>query len=307
MARIYTLGETLLDIFFKDGNAIASRPGGAMLNTAVSIGRLGLPVYLVSEYANDLLGQSIDQFLFANGVQMDHIYRFENGKTALAMAFLDENNEARYSFYKNYPGERLLIEQPEFQPDDIVLFGSFYSIQPEVRDPILSLVRKARQSGALIIYDPNIRSPHKKQIKDNWDAILENIRLADIVRASNEDFNTIFDINNQNDAFKLVQENDCQYLIYTMNKDGVYLLYDQKNHHYKVPSIDVVSTVGAGDSFNAGLIYGISKNNYLKEDIFSLSFEEWSALIEEGIGFSANVCQSMDNYISAKFAENISE
>ncbi len=307
MARIYTIGETLLDIFIKDGQAIASRPGGAMLNTAISLGRLGLPVYLISEYANDQVGQTIDHFLLENNVSSDYIYHYKDGRTALAMAFLDDQNEAKYTFYKQYPKGRLKIKTPDFTPEDIILFGSFYALLPDVRNQILAIIKKARRTGALIIYDPNIRSPHKKQISKLKGAISENISLADIIRGSNEDFNTIFDINNQNDALKEVLKHDCQHLIYTMNKDGVYLLYDQQSHYYKVPGIETVSTVGAGDSFNAGLIYAIWKNKLMKDDINNLPFEVWSSLIEEGISFSSDVCQSLDNYISVELARRLSK
>ncbi len=307
MGRIYTIGETLLDIFFKDDQPFASRPGGAMLNTAVSLGRLGLPVSLITEYAHDQIGQSIDKFLSGNGVQTDLVYRFEQGKTALAMAFLNQENDATYTFYKQYPEERLIIDMPEFAADDIVLFGSFYALSPAVRKPIMNMLNNAHEAGALIIYDPNIRSPHKKRISKHWVAISENFNIANIVRGSDEDFNTIFDFHDHTEAFNEVQKHGSQCLIYTMNKDGIHLLYDHWSHYYRVPVIETVSTVGAGDSFNAGLIYAIWKNKINRQKLPALSFESWSMLIEEGIRFAADVCQSMDNYISTDFVKSLKQ
>ena len=305
MSVIYAIGETLLDVFFKNGEVIGSRPGGAMLNTAVSLGRLGLPVFLMSEYAKDQVGLVIDRFLGKNGVGLDHIYRFEEGKTALAMAFLDEDGEASYDFYKQYPRQRLQIDIPEFRPGDIVLFGSFYALLPEIRNRIMPILNKARESGAIIIYDPNIRNPHKEEIGALRDAISENISIADIVRGSDEDFLNIFNIKCQTEAFDEVQKAGSEILIYTMNKHGVHLLCKNKSYFYKVPKLRTLSTVGAGDSFNAGIIYDIWENNIKKPDLQDLMNERWSHIIETGIRFASIVCKSMDNYISTDFASKI--
>jgi fructokinase len=305
MSMIYTLGETLLDVFFKKGEVIGSRPGGAMLNTAVSLGRINAPVSLVSEYGKDQVGLLIDKFLGENGVGLDHIFRFEEGKTALAMAFLDEDGEASYDFYKQYPQQRLQIDIPEFRPGDIILFGSFYALLPEIRKRIIPIITKAREKGCIIVYDPNIRSPHRKDIFRLRDAISENISMADIIRGSDEDFLNIFNINNQIDAFNEVQKADSQILIYTRNKHGVHLICKNKSHFYRAPKIRTVSTVGAGDSFNAGIIYEIWLKKLKRTDIIDLPFETWNEIIETGIHFASIVCQSMDNYISSDFASKI--
>ena len=96
------------------------------------------------------------------------------------MAFLNEQNEAKYSFYKIYPEERLKVDLPSFQADDILLFGGFYSLMSEVRQQLMSFVRAASKAGAFILYDPNIRSPHKVEINELRALIYENISLANI-------------------------------------------------------------------------------------------------------------------------------
>jgi sugar/nucleoside kinase (ribokinase family) len=68
MRKIFAIGETVLDIIFKNGQPAASNAGGAMLNTAVSLGRLGLPVHFISEYGTDQVGVLIDHFLNCNGI-----------------------------------------------------------------------------------------------------------------------------------------------------------------------------------------------------------------------------------------------
>ena len=100
MRKIFGTGETVLDIIFKNGQPQAAKPGGAMFNSLVSLGRAGLPVYFISEYADDDVGSHIDSFLHSNGVDTSHVHHYSDGKTKLALAFLHERNDATYTFYK---------------------------------------------------------------------------------------------------------------------------------------------------------------------------------------------------------------
>ena len=128
MSRIFAIGETVFDIIFKNGKPASSTPGGSMLNTAVSLGRLGLDVYFISEYGKDKVGELVDNFLRTNGVSTDYVSRSDDLPSSLALAFLDDNNNADYSFYKYHPEKRLDIPFPELTHSDIVLYGSFYVI-----------------------------------------------------------------------------------------------------------------------------------------------------------------------------------
>jgi fructokinase len=75
---------------------------------------------------------------------------------------------------------------------DVVLFGSFYSLDPAVHDKIISFVRKSKENGAIIIYDPNIRRNHLTEVIELMQNVGENISLAHIVRGSNEDFLNLY-------------------------------------------------------------------------------------------------------------------
>ena len=133
MRKIYGIGETLLDIIFKNGQPQAAKPGGAMLNSTVSLGRIGLPVSLVSEYADDDVGSIIDKFLQENGVGTTFVDHYRDGNTALAIAVLNERNDASYTLYKDYPSRRLEMDFPAILKDDIILCGSIYAITSEIR------------------------------------------------------------------------------------------------------------------------------------------------------------------------------
>lgn len=288
MAAVYTIGESLVDIIFKNGHPIAAKAGGSMLNTAVSLSRSGIKVYHISEYSNDEAGVLIQNFLLSNNIGTDYINRYTDGKTAIALAFLDKNKDAKYSFYKQYPYKRLQIVMPIFKSEDILLFGSFYSLQDEVRKEVMGIVREAKSKGCTIIYDPNIRNPHKNDMPTLRHRVEENFMHTDIVRASNQDFENIFGITEAADAWLLCQKYNVKFLLYTMNKNGTYHFSRKSVDFYPSKAIDPVSTIGAGDSFNAGLIKGILES---EKNI------EWPKAIEYGIDFATKVCMSLENYI----------
>jgi len=195
MRKIYGIGETVYDIIFKDGAPQAAKPGGSVLNAMVSLGRTGLPVSFISEYGKDDVGSLIDNFLETNGVDTSCAYRYYDANTSLALAFLDDKNDAHYTFHKDFPEKRLDIEFPHLKREDILLCGSFYAVWSEIRPKFLEFIRSAADSGALVLYDPNFRKSHVSELDILKPLIIENMQIASIVRGSDEDFRNIFGVN----------------------------------------------------------------------------------------------------------------
>lgn len=303
--KIYTIGETVYDIIFNDGEIVSGKAGGSMLNTSVSLGRAGCDVSFISEVGDDDLGKTILNFLNENGVDVSFVYSFSKGKTPVALAFLDENKNANYSFYKAYPKQRSQQEFPVIHENDIVLFGSFFAVNPEVRQRVLDFVEKAKKAGALIIYDPNIRHPKAHNLEEVRKAVQENFAVADIVRASHEDFKVLFDTDDPEIAKEINLEYSGAHLLFTHAADFVFSANANHSAFYKVPPIDVVSTIGAGDNFNAGIIVALLKNKVYKQDLKNLDKKTWHKIIDSGISFSQEVCKSYENYISVDFAKGI--
>ncbi len=293
--KIFCIGETVLDIIFRDNQPIAARPGGSMLNSAVSLGRAGMPVYFISDYAQDHAGDLVHGFLMQNGVSTQYVSRYSDGKTALALAFLDDRQIADYSFYRIFPGDRLNLPIPAVQPGDIVLFGSYYALTVSIRAKLTGFIRNAKENGAFIIYDPNFRSAHLSELNTLKPLIMENISLASLVRGSDEDFTNIFGISDVQDAFEYINKAGCPFLIYTKNSEGVEVATQTYNRSYAVPRIKPVSTIGAGDAFNAGIIYAAVSGTPGSANPPGWL---WDHLVETGVLFSEDVCQSLDNYIS---------
>jgi fructokinase len=222
MQRIFAIGETVLDIIFKESQVKDAKPGGSMLNSAVSLGRAGQEVFLITEFARDQVGLHVQGFLEQNGVDCTYVYHFDQGKTPLALAFLNEQSDASYVFYKSYPKNRLNVSMPDFSENDIVLFGSFFGIDPLIRPQVLDIIHKAREQGALVIYDPNFRKPHAHELEKLKTVILENIELSHIVRGSHEDFKIIFNADEINQVRERIGDGP-DILLMTNSSDGVYL------------------------------------------------------------------------------------
>lgn len=303
MRRGFALGETILDIIFKNNVAVASSPGGAMLNTSVSLGRAGVSVYLISEFGRDHTGDVIHSFLAKNHVKTNYIYRYAEEKTGIALAYLDDQNESHYEFYKKYPDKRLNIELPNFSEKDILIFGSFYSVEKVLRPTIIKILKKAKKAGALLIYDPNMRSPHQKDIPHIIDNIEENFQYADIIRGSHEDFQTIYGLDNAEAVFNKIHPD--KNIIYTHSRHGIWLRANNEIRFYKTDQIQTKSTIGAGDSFNAGLIYALMKHIKSKADMLHLRENIWENIIITASSFAADVCKSYENYVSMEFAEKL--
>lgn len=301
MRKIYGIGETVFDIIFKNGQPQAAKPGGAMLNSAVSLGRIGLPVSFISEYANDDVGKLIDTFLSDNGVGTGFVDHFINGKTKLALAFLNEKNDASYTFYQNYPERRLEVNFPLIQKDDIILCGSIYAITEEIRTKFRDFTAGAKEKEALIIYDPNFRPSHSSELEKLTPMIVENMQTASLIRGSDEDFKNIFGAATPDEAWSIVSRY-CDCMVYTANVEGVHVRTTGFSGKFPVKQIKPVSTIGAGDNFNAGMMAALYKNQITGNQLDKMGEEMWSKVISMGVDFATNVCLSYENYISSEFA-----
>lgn len=296
--RIFGIGETVLDLIIKDMHPQALKAGGSVLNALVSLARCNHDVYFISEIGRDKAGDMAIDFLTKNGINTQYINRFKNGQTPLAMAVLNEKNDAEYEFYKNYPSERKLIAPTIFTENDIVLFGSFYAINPDIRELVVKIVKCAKDAGSTIIYDPNFRKSHQNN-KDLQLAVERNMSLATVVRASDEDVLNLFKIKDVDIIFDKLKHL-CSNIIITANAKGVYHFSNISNNHYLTPTIKPISTIGAGDNFNAGIIHTLSNMSSFNANELE---NTWASLILNGIIFASEVCMSYDNYVSEEFGK----
>mgnify|MGYP000697778272 FL=1 len=200
---------------------------------------------------------------------------FPEGKSPVSLAFLNERNDAEYIFYKDYPRQRLEVNMPEISSDDIIMIGSYFAITPVLRDKVKELLDRAHDAGAIIYYDVNFRSTHANEAIKLMPTIIENFEYADILRGSTEDFQNMF---RQPDADKVYSNHVgfyCPNFICTDADGDVRLRTKHVCKDYPVTPLKAVSTIGAGDNFNAGVVYGLLKYRVRRADLAELTEADW--------------------------------
>ena len=302
MRSVFGIGETILDIIFKEEQPYKAVPGGSVFNGLVSLGRLQVPVTFISEVGKDQVGDLILRFMAQNHISTQYIDRFPDGKSPISLAFLDANRNAKYAFYKDYPTQRLDVPFPRIEADDIFIIGSYYALNPALRPRMAEFLQYAHERKAIIYYDLNFRKAHAHEAIRLMPTVLENLEYADIVRGSDEDFLNLFGEQAGDRVYADHIQFYCDRLITTYGAKGVDLYTSRFKQHYDALAIEPQSTIGAGDNFNAGLIFGLLKEDVRLKDLADLTPDSWERIIRHGMALAGEVCQSYDNYISTDFA-----
>ncbi len=304
MRKVIGIGETVLDIIFKNEQPIGAVPGGSVFNGIISLGRAGINTTFISETGNDRVGRNIIQFLKDNHVDVTNINVYPEAKSPVSLAFLNEQNDAEYIFYKDHPHDKLDFIYPDIQANDIVMYGSYYAVNPVIRPQVQSFLEYAHNQGAILYYDVNFRSSHRDEVMKLRANILENLEYADIVRGSNEDFEVMFNMTGADMVYRSQISFYCKNFIYTQGANPVEIRgVNGMSRAFDVQKEETLSTIGAGDNFNAGFIYGLMKEGITHDMLYAgLTDQQWNLLISQGLQFSANVCKSISNSIDPDFA-----
>ena len=307
MRKVIGIGETVLDIIFRNEEPVGAIPGGSTFNAMISLGRSGIQATFISETGNDRVGRKILNFLEENHVDSSNVNVYPESKSPLSLAFLNDNNDAEYLFYKDHPRDRLDFSYPEVNEDDVVVFGSYYALNPVIRPQVLGFLQYAHQRGAILYYDVNFRASHQHEVMKLTANFLENLELADVVRGSHEDFDVMFHSKDADMVYRSQISFYCKKFIYTQGRLPLVLrAEDGFRKEYPVSAIDVVSTIGAGDNFNAGFVYGIIKHGITRAMVTDgLTEAQWDQLISCAQAFSADCCKSINNYVSTEFGDKM--
>ena len=248
---------------------------------------------MVTEAGGDYVGDLICNYLRDNGVSPEYVCRHEQVKSHISLAFLDEHNDAQYVFYKDHAGVSLDGKLPGMNNNDIVLFGSFFAINPAIRPVVGELLRAARKADAWLYYDVNFRKPHIADLPHVMPNIEENMSLSDVVRGSMEDFGYLYGLHDGDAIYERVSLY-CRTLILTDGARSIRAYSPEGCETYPVQAIETVSTVGAGDNFNAGYIFAMLQG-----------VNDQASRIEMAQRWSQDVCRQMGNNISDDLVASI--
>ncbi len=296
---VYTLGEMLLDVISekeipRESYIRHGYPGGAMLNAAVSLARSGVNTALISEAGDDAIAGHLIHFLEENRVLTEYIRQYPGSLTSVALAQLDTCKKPTYTFQKHYPNQRKLLMPKQITDTDILLFGSLYALDPAIRTEIQNILHAAIVAESILMYDPNIRQA--EQLSDNKceEALLENLKFATIIKGSDEDFDAVFGRQLPEKHIVALQNINPDAVIFiTIGAGGALAAWKKQRITKPAKIVRVISTIGAGDGFNAGLLAEMERSRMLKTELP----QHLDKLLDSGIAFSAAVCNSADNYI----------
>ena len=154
---------------------------------------------------------------------------------------------------------------------------------------MFAFLEHAQRQGAILYYDVNFRASHANDVMKVTPNILENLEFADIVRGSKEDFEVMFNKSEADIVYRSQISFYCKNFIYTQGAEPLILKgVGGFSKDYPVAQTETVSTIGAGDNFNAGFVYGLVKYGITRE------------MLEQ---FATNVCQSINNSVDQAFAD----
>ena len=293
MKKVIAIGEALIDFIPHDkGSALNDVenflrvPGGAPLNVAAAVAKLGGKSQMLTKLGQDGFGDAILNEVKPLGVDVSRISRTNEANTALAFVSLREDGERDFSFYRNPSADMLLSAEEicveDFNEKDILHFCSVSLIDAPIKEAHRRAIEIAKEKGCLISFDPNVRLPLWKNPEDCRKAILEFLPLSNIVKISDEELEFITGIKDEKEALDFLLTGDVKVIIYTKGTNGAEFITKERvifSPSFKVSAQD---TTGAGDSFIGSLLYQVAEGEYSLEQLVDLSEEK----VQEILTFS---------------------
>lgn len=276
-AEILCCGEALIDMLPRKSeqgeSAFAPHTGGAVFNTAIALGRLGAPAGYFGGLSRDLFGRLLEEDLRAAHVDAGLAPR-SDAPTTLAFVTLRDGH-ATYAFYDENTAGRMLAERDlPALPDSVktLFFGGISLVSEPCADSFAALAAREADKR-LIMLDPNIR-PGFIRDEPRYRARLERILAhADVVKVSDEDLDWITGDTNPNALIA----HGVKLVLMTRGAEGVSAVSAHGTRNLPANRVEVVDTVGAGDTFNAGFLAGLhqaglaSKPGFAAADLDALA------------------------------------
>ena len=293
MKKVIAIGEALIDFIpHEKGRALNNVenflrvPGGAPLNVAAAVAKLGGKSQMLTKLGQDGFGDAILNEVKPLGVDVSRISRTKEANTALAFVSLREDGERDFSFYRNPSADMLLsaeeICSEDFNERDILHFCSVSLIDAPIKEAHRRAIEIAKEKGCLISFDPNVRLPLWKQPEDCRKAILEFLPLSNIVKISDEELEFTTGIKDEKEALDSLLTGDVKVIIYTKGTNGAEFITKERvifSPSFKVSAQD---TTGAGDSLIGSLLDQVAEGEYSLEELVTLSEEK----VQEILTFS---------------------
>ncbi len=273
---ILCCGEALIDFLPRKGadGADVYQPfnGGSIYNTAIALGRLGTPVAYFGGLSTDFFGDSLVAGLKESNVDIRPA-KVQALDTTLAFVKLT-NGQARYVFVDAASAGRMVTKKdlPKLAKSCAALHFGSISLIPEPCASAFETLMKREAKTRVISLDPNIRATLIKSKRDHMARLNRLIAMADILKISDEDVHWMTGHHDLAKAAKAWLKKGPKIVAITKGGDGVEVYTKAFSFDHKAPSVVVADTVGAGDTFTAGLLATLYKDgNLTKENIANIS------------------------------------
>lgn len=286
---ILCCGEALIDMLpmsTSDGiDGYVPHAGGAVFNTAITLGRLGVRAGMLAGLSSDIFGQQLRKALMGSHVDISFAVS-TNRPTTLAFVQLT-NGHATYSFYdENSAGRMLLPDDLPTLPSEVsALYFSGISLASEPGAEAYASLCKKEAANRVVMVDPNIRPSFisdETAFRVRMDRMLAE---ADIVKVSDEDLNwMVVGPASFREKVGVILDKGPKMLVITRGGEGAFA-YTSCGEEVSVPSVKVAvrDTVGAGDTFNGGFLAKLAEMGLLSKDRLSeISREEISEALSLG-------------------------
>jgi fructokinase len=286
---ILCCGEALIDMLpreTRDGErAFVPCVGGSVFNSAVALGRLGQPVAFFSGLSNDLFGGMLQKALRDSGVELAYA-RIADRPTTLAFVHL-EAGQANYTFYDEATAGRMLTEEdmPRLAGDVTALLFGGISLAAEPCGSAYEALMSRESAARLVMLDPNIRPAFIKDSDAHKARTRRMAAMADIVKISEEDLAWLASAAPQSEAAEAMLGASTKLVVVTRGANGASAFWEGGSVTVEAAPVAVVDTIGAGDTFNAGLLAALGEAGRLtKEGLARLSEQD----IREALSFACS-------------------
>ena len=289
---ILCCGEALIDMLPRETTrgeaAFAPYAGGAVFNSAIALARLGAPVEFFTGLSSDSFGDMLRQTLVDSGVGTAYAH-VSDRPTTLAFVWL-RNEQASYLFYDEGTAGRMLAEAdlPPIGPAiNAMLFGAI-SLIPEPCGSTYEALLAREKDHRVIMLDPNIRPGFIPDADRHRARIRRMAAMSDIVKFSDEDLGWFDSVGSLEDRARRWLGTGAKLVLVTRGAKGAFAVTRDHLVEVDAQAVTVVDTVGAGDTFNAGLLASLNELGLLtKAGIATISVQDIRAALELGVRAAA--------------------
>jgi fructokinase len=272
MPSVLVIGEALVDVVHGLNGEIKNIPGGSPANTAVALARLGTKTYMKARTSRDKFGTEIRNYLTNQNVNLDYSLVVDSPSSVID-ALIQKDGSAKYEANLNGAadyGWTFTELNQEIDPDiQIIQLGSLTSyIEPGATNVEKWFTNLRQSNKYLLTFDPNIRHPLDGQSEGDVRSRAKKLAsLSHVVKASEEDLIWIFSNNDPKDSAIKIIESGASLVVVTLGKQGAFAV-NKKREFVEVlaKEVDVIDSIGAGDTFAAALITQLLENSWINEN-----------------------------------------